>query len=271
MGWEPAGHMGSSARPRWSSVGAPPLPLNLSRFAALSDALESAVGALPSGPLVLLFSGGVDSALLALSLRERDSLQLLTVGSVGSTDLTVGRDTAAQLSIPWTGVTVLREDVYGMRDSLEGLLSEASPTEVAVQVSLGLAVRASPPGTIVCGQGADELFLGYAHFRKLPERAAGERAELDLATLLTRDWPLSREIAAGMQRTLVSPYLDPAFIDAARHVPLGLRLPGSTPKGYFRAWAVSRGLPESIALRPKKAFQYGSGVARFLRTGRRAA
>ncbi len=131
-------------------------------------------------------------------------------------------------------------------------------------VAFALAVERSPPGPVLCGQGADELFLGYAHFRGLDVVAAAERSEADLKQLLERDWPVSQRIAERLGRSVVAPYLHPEFVRAARAIPIELRRPDPTPKGFFRQWALRRGLPPAIATRPKRALQFGSGIDRLL-------
>jgi asparagine synthase (glutamine-hydrolysing) len=213
---------------------------------------------------VVLFSGGVDSGLLAWELRRQPGLQLSTVGTAGSRDLAAAKEGAAIVGVPWVPVEVNRCDVRSIVERTRSLLSDSGPTSRSVQTAFALAVERAPAGDLLCGQGADELFLGYAHFQNLSPTAASERSTTDLDRLLRHDWPLSQRIARELGRSVVAPYLEAGFIEAAQSVPIERRLPRPTPKDFFRRWASRRGLPAAIADRPKRALQFGSGIDRLL-------
>lgn len=236
------------------------------RFALLDRAFDRALARLPEGgPSVVLFSGGVDSGVLAWALRTRPRTTLTTFGLPLSPDLEAARAGAEQIGLAWSPSSASPDEVLRMALDVEAWTGRLTPTELSVETSFALAVERAPAGTIVCGQGADEVFFGYAHTRRLAADAALRRGEADIASLLQRAWPREEEIARRLGRTVRAPYLDRDFLDAARSIPAPERLVGDPPKAWFRAWARHRGLPESIASRPKKAFQFGSGVDRLLR------
>ena len=216
-------------------------------------------------PLGLLFSGGVDSSLIAWELRERPNLTLVTVGIPGSPDLGAARTASTRLALPWTAVAVPIDRVRSVAAEISDETERLPPVLRSVQVAFAVAVRSSPVDRLLCGQGADELFLGYAHFRGRSPAEAGRIAEEDLGRLLAEEWPRSVRVAARFGRTVFAPYLDPGFVHAARSISLDRRMPGNEPKAWFRSGARHRGLPAEIAARPKRALQYGSGVDRTLR------
>ena len=221
----------------------------------------------PAGrPLALLFSGGLDSALLAWELRTRPDFELVTVGLPGAPDLAAAGAAARAMGLPWKGREVSPEDVRrSLRHLAEELAAVPGPLR-SVFVALDLAIASARDGsTLLCGQGADELFLGYAHFRGLSADEAGARAEADLARLRHEDWPRTERIARARGHEIAAPYLTPEFVRAAQRIPVTARLPGETSKDVLREFAVARGLPVEIARRPKRAVQYGSGVERALR------
>jgi len=162
---------------------------------------------------------------------------------------------------------VTESEVHEVAEQIREEVSDLPRTARSVLIALATAVRAAPAGSVLCGQGADELFLGYAHFRGLNALDAESRSELDLGQLLERDWPRSRRIAERMGRNLVAPYLHPGFVSAARAIPIGLRLPRPTAKRFFRVWAMHRGLPAPLAGRPKRAMQFGTGIDRWIAAG----
>jgi asparagine synthase (glutamine-hydrolysing) len=215
-------------------------------------------------PVTLLFSGGVDSGLLAWELRHNPSVTLLTVGVHGSTDLRDADESARLIGARWVRSEVTASEVRDVARHVREQVRGLSRTPRNVLVAFAMALDRAPDEGVLCGQGADELFLGYRHFRGLTAAEASDRSEFDLALLRDRDWPRARQIAESMGRTAFAPYLEPTFIEEAQAVPIDRRLPGSNPKAFFRQWAEHRGLPASIATRPKRALQYGSGIDRLV-------
>ncbi len=220
-------------------------------------------------PLTVLFSGGVDSGLLAWELRARPRTRLLTIGLPGSPDLLAARAGAADLGVRVEEIEIPTGAVEDGARRWSTRLQDLPRTRAAPLLGLALAMASAGTGPVVCGQGADELFLGYAHFRDLDARAASEQSDADLARLRETDAVRAGAIAHELGVELTCPYLDPAFVGAARSIPIDLRLPGREPKALFRRWALHRGLPRSVAMRAKKALQYGTGIDRVLeRLGR---
>ena len=241
------------------------------RFAALDAAFDAALGPLRAHDErpVVLFSGGVDSGLLAWELRAHPHARLFTVGRSGCADLRRAEAAVASIGLPWSSIELEGQD---LEDLERRLTSDGPPLEVGqrgILLALAAGFGHAPPGRLVLGQGVDELFLGYAHFRGLSPAQARERSEADLARLLDRDVPCTLACARRFGREVSCPYLDPSFLGAARAFAIEEHLPGELTKPLFREFARHRGLPEALAGAPKKAIQYGSGVDRWL--ARRAA
>ena len=216
--------------------------------------------------LSLLYSGGLDSSLVAFELRGMAEVELVTIGVAGSSDLIAAEEGARLLDMPWVGRTIDGGDVERVLRRDQVTLDQTSPVSRAVLVSTALALDAASCAHVLCGQGADELFLGYAHFEKLSPFAATERRRTDLEHLLGEDWPRSIQLAEGRGKTLSSPYLEPEFLNLVRALPVAQLREGEGRKPLLRDVAESLGLPERLVHRPKKAFQYGSGVDRLLRS-----
>jgi asparagine synthase (glutamine-hydrolysing) len=237
----------------------------------LSSAFEEALRSVRTapGPLGVLFSGGVDSALLAWELRRQPQVVLCTLGREGSHDLHAGRAGAERLGLPWQGLGVGPDEVRAAEGRFGEELAGVPPVSRTVLLALAVAIDEASPPRLVCGQGVDELFLGYAHYHHLGEADAERRSREDLSRLHETDWPRTLRIAERAGKEVVAPYLSRVFEECARRVPIDLRLPRDLPKRFFREWAVERGLPTELADRPKKALQYGSGVDPLVRAMRR--
>ncbi len=219
------------------------------------------------GPVVVLFSGGVDSGFLAWELRHRPATSLATIGAPGSESLQWAETAARRIGLPWSSTAVTVDAVLEIRARLAEWVGGASAVERSVRTALAFAVAHAPPGHLVCGQGVDELFLGYAHFRGLDRDSAIRRADSETAALLAREWPRTFALASHLGRSISAPFLEPEFVRAATRLPAELRVRDHPPKETFRRWAASRGLPAEIADRPKRALQFSSGVDRVLGRG----
>jgi asparagine synthase (glutamine-hydrolysing) len=245
---------------------------NASLRAGLSSAFEQAFRPIHAltGPLGVLFSGGVDSSLLAWELRARPQLKLSTLGREGAPDLVAGRAGAARLGLAWEPLVIGKSELVDFERRFATELDGLPTVSRTVLLALAVAIDRATSTRLVCGQGVDELFLGYAHYRDLASAAAEERSEADLERLHRVDWPRTQRIAEKAGKTIFAPYLSPTFEACARRVPIDLRLPRDLPKRFFREWAVERGLPFELAWRPKKALQYGTGVSALVRARNRA-
>ena len=236
----------------------------------LARVIVRAIGRATAGAesLVVLYSGGVDSSILAHSVRER-SPRLFVVGAPGAHDLAAARSGAGLLGLP---LDVLEVDRAGVERVLEEWGEETAgvgePMQSVVVTEI-LAVQAAPPGLLLIGQGADELFHGYAHFRGLDPGEAERRASADLDRLVRHDWPRLEGIARRLNRHIRAPFLDPEVREfvTGRGMDLAPASDGLT-KPLLRQAAEVLGVPEPLRNRPKKAMQYGSGVAALVRTAR---
>ncbi|MCI4318061.1 MAG: asparagine synthase C-terminal domain-containing protein, partial [Thermoplasmata archaeon] len=146
-------------------------------YPRLDERFERAVrfALLPPAPTTLLYSGGVDSSLVAHAARSVAAIRLLTVGVEGSTDVRDAESGAAWLGLPWRSVQVGPSDVREVL-ATHDLAQQAEPAR-SVLVSLAVAIRASGSERILVGQGADELFGGYAHFRELEDLLREDRRQ----------------------------------------------------------------------------------------------
>ncbi len=216
------------------------------------------------GRIVLLFSGGVDSVVLAQLLRPLARVELCTIGRRGAPDLEDGRSAAEALDLPWRGVPLSDPDLERAWDDWGPEVATAREPLRSVLFALGLAFERNAHATIAVGQGADELFGGYHHFEGLGPEAARARAEQDLAQLLDRDWPSTLRLARRWGIGLTAPYLDPGFSRGVLDLPPELGFPPGPRKLLLRSLARAEGIPEHLVDRPKRALQYGTRIARWV-------
>lgn len=232
---------------------------------ALRDGLDRALETVSNSGLAIGFSGGVDSVLLA----ARADAPVYTVGFPESHDIEAARSAADVLG---RDIDVIELD----HDTLESLIPRVATAidrtnAMDVQIALPLfalaeAVSADGFDRLLLGQGADELFGGYAKVEKAPEdprveadtvRGARDEVLRSLPDQIERDTLAIR--AAGIEPE--TPYLHDAVVETALLLPKASIVDGDTRKVVLRRIA-SDFLPAELSRTPKKAMQYGTLVSR---------
>jgi len=140
-------------------------------------------------------------------------------------------------------------------------ISVGLPLYVAAEAAMRDGV-----GRVFAGQGADELFGGYARYCRILERGAAELADAlwtDVVHLADVNLQRDKGIALATNIDLVLPFVDLEVIHAGSSFPTRLKVESSQDslrKPVLRETARLFGLSENITRRPKKAMQYGSGA-----------
>jgi asparagine synthase (glutamine-hydrolysing) len=214
----------------------------------------------------VLFSGGLDSSLLAkICVDIGASPTLVSVYMGGSGDETVVKDAASFFDLEHVEKVIFEDEI----ERYVKLVSEAASTDDPLDISIGVPIcaglgTASWAGldSVMCGQGADELFAGYRRYLKMDEEKLEVELKKDIETInIARD----KSIADACGTKLLTPYLDESVVDLGLQIPVILKIKGGERKYILREVAKNRGLPKSIWSREKKAIQYSTGVDKVLR------
>ncbi len=269
----PAGHIREAAGDRrvWTLPDPEPESDHDRAVATVSEAVEASVETVGSDDevsLALGFSGGVDSALLAALLDA----PLYVVGFPDSHDVEVAREAAAMLDRDLTVVELDHSSLEAAVPEVARAIDRTNAMDVSIALPLYLlAQRVESDGfdRLALGQGADELFAGYAKVAKAPE---DPRVESETVRDARREvlWSLpgqfERDVlavrAAGVEP--VAPYAHDQVVSAALKLPESLLVTGDGQRKRALRLAATNWLPEEIAFRKKKAMQYGSLVSREL-------
>ncbi|MFB6084104.1 MAG: asparagine synthase C-terminal domain-containing protein [Halorientalis sp.] len=274
----PAGHVRTADGDDrvWTLPDPPAIDDDAAAVEAVREAVAASTAAVESDSLAVAFSGGVDSALLAARLDA----PLYVAGFPDSHDVEAARSAAAAMDRGLTVVELTHDDLERAVPELVRATGRTNAMDVQIALPLYLvAERAAADGydRLAVGQGADELFGGYAKVANAPtdprvdaDTVRGARREVvqTLPDQLERDVLALR--AAGVDP--VAPLLSDRVIRAA--LPLPGRLLVADPASdeqrsdAERKVALRRAaepwLPAEIVDRDKKAVQYGSLVAREL-------
>jgi len=280
----PAGHVrarsgnaGSTDRDDrvWTLPDPGPEPDERRAVRAVRDAVRESVDEVAAGTesgdengLAVAFSGGVDSAAVAARLDA----PLYVTGFPDSHDVEAARSAAEAMGRALRVVELTHADIERGVPKVVRATGRTNAMDVAIALSLSLvAERAAADGydRLAVGQGADELFGGYAKVAKAPDddrvaadtvRGARREVVTTLPDQLERDLRTLR--GAGVEP--VAPLLHDRVVRAALALPGRLLVSEGGERKVALRRAVGEWVPDTVASRDKKAVQYGSLVSREL-------
>jgi len=216
----------------------------------------------------IMFSGGVDSALLARICQKLErKFTCYCAGVEGSEDLETARRVADEFGMKLREVVVSEDE---MEHAIKRV-ARAIETNDFVQVSVALpfyfaSLRSAKDENrvIFSGLGSEELFAGYYKYRKLASlpRALHQRCARDVENLYAKDLYRDNCTVASNAQELRVPFLDVQLVNFAMRISPEVKVFNGTEKYVLRRVA-ERYLGE-FAWRRKRASQYGSGAAKLI-------
>ena len=222
--------------------------------AKLDRLLRKAVKKRVCSSQALLFSGGLDSSIIAFYLRELGfDGKIVSVGLKGSWDERVARESARVLGIDIEFFELTREEVLEAVPRVSRAVESSDPVKVETGTLFYLAAKKAGTKSVLLALGADELFGGYARMHRSPELETWW-AFRNIYERTTYPANVSCFLAGAEARV---PFLDREVVKFA------LSLPGRFRRGkYILRKLAEVKIGEEIADLPKKAAQYSSGVSR---------
>ncbi|MFX1510942.1 MAG: asparagine synthase C-terminal domain-containing protein [Promethearchaeota archaeon] len=230
-----------------------------------------------SEPFGVLFSGGLDSSVITAILSEiyPKPFQLFVAGVESAKDIAQARIAAASLNLPLTIQLFTIEDAQEALPTILSILRRVDVLHTELAITHFFAARCAANfniKTLFSGQGADELFGGYAKHEKQLIEADAQSVITQMATdfhmLQEETLPLMTAIASHFNLQLVLPYLDQKIKDFSSTLTLSCKITqtneGVVRKRVLRLLAHSLNLPSQVVNAPKRALQYGSGANRIL-------
>jgi asparagine synthase (glutamine-hydrolysing) len=230
----------------------------------LRRAVQKRLIADPGVPVGVSLSGGLDSSLIAALAREgRDVLDTFVVGMQGSEDITRSCEVAKALGTRHQVyqydldemLRVLPEVIYHLESFDAALVRSAIPNYFLARLA------ADHVKVILTGEGADELFGGYAYLRDVDDPRRFQR-ELWTITSGLHNTNLQRTdrmtMAHGIEGRV--PFLDREMIRMALSLPPELKFHNhSIPEKAILRRAFAGFLPANALHRPKQKFSQGAG------------
>ena len=238
---------------------------------ALIKAVQKRLTGLKESNLGVIFSGGIDSVLIAQLLqREGKNVICYCTGTAESGDVIAARSVAEMLGLNLKTTIIDESTVEEILPEIIRNVEESGLLQVEVAVPMYLAAKLAAEDNIrvmYTGQAADELFAGYPWYNDV----LGESGYLQLHERLWEDLnflytdTLEREDKLTMAHSieLRAPYLDRDVIQTAMRISPKLKIENESDalrKRVHRQAAVELGVPANLAFRIKDPAQSGSGI-----------
>lgn len=234
---------------------------------AVKKLFISAVNKKPKQKFGLLLSGGIDSTAVGLALAKSGSrfncyftgINEISVEDAQKSepkDLVYAKKAAKEIGMPLKTNFVSMKDYEKALPEIVRLAGTENPVLVGVSSMLYFTTKSMKEKYAYTGTGSDEIFGGYNRFKE--SKNFKKDSEEALRKLLKNDLKAFERVAEYNNVKLVSPYLDKNLVTGAKKLSKIELIDSNMNKKVLREIALDLGLSEELAMRPKKAAQYGS-------------
>ncbi len=223
--------------------------------------LRSVEKRVPDGDLALLFSGGVDSTMIAAALQELGADFTCYTSGIQHGDVNPPRDMqwaeriAREMGLDLESYMADLEEVEDALPGLADWISTTSTVKLGVALPFHFALRETGGEKVVLsGLGSEQLYAGYSRMGDYENRECLS----GLRSLFERDLYRDDVVAMRNGLELRVPFLDHALVEHALTLPGDYKVDDGYRKYVLRRAAEKLGVPEEVAWRGKTAAQYGS-------------
>lgn len=224
------------------------------------EIIESIQKNLPSKRFGILFSGGVDSTLIALVCKQaKADFICYSVGLENSPDLIWAAEIAKKYNFKLKTKVLKFDKMQKVFQKTKKMLNHVDTLSIGVGSVLSQAIELGKKDKInefFTGLGSEEIFAGY-HFHD-EAKDVHKECWKRLKSMWHRDLKRDYAIANKLKIKLITPFLDENLIKTAMSIPATRKIDQKNKKIILREIAEGLGLAKKYAWRPKKAAQYGS-------------
>lgn len=232
----------------------------------LADAIINAVKKRAVSKSGVLFSGGVDSSLIAFILKKlNQNFTCYTVGIENSDDIAWAKKVADEYKFNFKYRILSLDELENIVKNVVKILNDADIVKVSVGSVLyagGKMALADGNNVLFGGLGSEEIFAGY---QRHEEALKGNNFEAlhkecwnGLKKMWSRDLTRDFAIAKNLGLDLRAPFLDKDLIKVAMNIHPMYKIDKDNKKIILREAAEFMGLKKEFAWRKKQAAQYGS-------------
>src|SRR3989344_5341275 len=236
--------------------------------ATIKELLIKAVLKRKSENLGILFSGGLDSTLIAKIRKDNNiKFKCIAVGFEGSSDLDFTQQAKKLFGFDVHIRKISQQDIQEHLPKILKIVQDTDVVkiEVAIVIYFGLLeAKNLNIKNIFVGGGSEEIFCGYQ--RHLESHKKGlKQLHLDsisgLVSMYDRDIVRDFKLSKYFNIHLLLPFLDADIIQKAMSISPSLKTDGINKKIILREVSKEIGLSQEFSNRKRTAAQYGSRVS----------
>jgi asparagine synthase (glutamine-hydrolysing) len=224
--------------------------------------LEAVEKRIPEGDLGLLFSGGVDSTMVAAALQKLDKDFTAYTSGIQHGNVNAPRDmdwaekVADKMDIELESYEASLEEVEDELPEIVDWISSSSVVKngVALPFHFSLKNSSNSEQVVMSGLGSEQLYAGYHR----QQGYLNKECLSGLRSIFERDLYRDNVISFRNGYELRVPFLDHDLIEHALTIPEDYKVKEDYRKYVLRKAAEKLGVPEEVAWRAKTAAQYGS-------------
>ena len=236
----------------------------------LKDLIEKTIISRAEGKFGILFSGGIDSTLIAFICKKHNyDFTCFTIGLENSQDIEYAKIVAEKYNFDLKYKILTLEEFENIVKSTIKVLNSMDIVWVSVGSVLYAASQLALQDNLkvlFSGLGTEELFAGYQRHEEALQNNNFESVHKEswngLKNMWHRDLLRDYKIAKHFSIELRTPYMDLDIIKAAMQINPMYKLDKNDKKIILREIAADLGIEKEFAWRKKKAAQYGSNFVK---------
>ncbi|MBC7085962.1 MAG: TIGR00289 family protein [Methanomethylovorans sp.] len=234
----------------------------------VKNLLENAVAIrFPDEPFGILFSGGLDSTLLAYMCKKLGKVpgKDFKCYCAGLRDVQEPPDTEYAKKVAETlglELVVYQIDLEQVEEYLKivvPLVEDTNVPKVGVALTMYTACKAAKEDgmrVMFSGSGADELFAGYDRHKRSTD--INRDCYADILKIYEKNTYRDDVVSMYNNIEMRVPYLDRKFVEYSLKIPAAFKINDEENKIILRRVGEKLGIPVQFAKRKKQAAQYGS-------------
>ena len=232
----------------------------------LAESIVNSVKRRTAAKFGILFSGGVDSSLIAFIAKQlKCNFTCYTVGIEGSDDIAWAQRVAKEYNFNFKFRLLSLDELENVVKETVKILNDAEIVKASVGSVLyaaGKIALANGDNVLFGGIGSEEIFAGYQRHEKALGSNDFESLHREcwngLRNMWKRDLTRDFAIAKKLGLDLRTPFLDRDLIKISMNIHPMYKIDKENKKIILREAAEFLGLKKEFAWRKKQAAQYGS-------------
>ncbi len=227
--------------------------------------IEAIKKRIPNRKFGILFSGGVDSTIIAQVCKKLKknfvcyTAALSEPGMKEAEDLTYAKKVAKKLGFKLKVKELNLKETEKYIKTVTQLIEDNNPVKVSVALTFYTALQEAKKDkvkAIFSGLGSEEIFAGYERHKK--SHNINKECLSGLRKIYERDTYRDDVITMNNSIELRLPFLDKKLVEYSLKIPSKFKLKDGKDKLIIRKVAEDLGIPHEFAYRKKRAAQYGS-------------